>query len=204
MTKHLLTALVVLLTSGAAFAQNLGNIVFQKGENGFDTYRIPALVQAADGTIIAFAEARKNSRSDTGNIDLVAKRSTDGGKTWGEIITIWDDNDNVCGNPAPILVKETGRIVLVTTWNLGTDHEKDIHARTSTDTRRVFSMYSDDNGLTWSTPVEITSSTKLPEWTWYATGPCHGIQTKTGRLVVPCNHGVFADQKAQGTHSHII
>ena len=204
MTKKLFTTLALMLSAFAINAQNLGNIVFQKGENGFDTYRIPAIIQAEDGTILAFAEARKNSRSDTGDIDLVVKRSTDGGKTWGEIITIWDDGDNVCGNPAPILVKETGRIVLVTTWNLGTDHEKDIHARTSTDTRRVFSMYSDDNGLTWSSPVEITASTKLPEWTWYATGPCHGIQTKSGRLVVPCNHGVFAEKKAQGTHSHLI
>lgn len=205
MKKNLLLILAFLLTFISASAQNvnLGTIVFQKGENGFDTYRIPAIVQAADGTLLAFAEARKNSRSDTGNIDLVLKRSTDGGKTWGEIITVWDDAENVCGNPCPVVVRETGRVVLLSTWNLGTDHEKDIHARTSTDTRRVYKMHSDDNGLTWSQPVEITSSAKLPEWTWYATGPCHAAQTASGRIVVPCNHGVFKDGPA-GTDSHII
>lgn len=203
MIKNLLLTLAAALSIATASAQNFGTIVFSKGENGFDTYRIPALVEAADGSILAFAEARKFSRSDTGDIDLVLKRSTDGGKTWGEIITVWDDKDNVCGNPCPVLVKETGRIILLSTWNLGADHEKDIHNRTSIDTRRVFSMYSDDNGLTWSTPVEITSQTKLPEWTWYATGPCHAIQTATGRLIVPCNHGVY-EERPSGTHSHII
>lgn len=199
----LLTAMALVLTSAVAFSQNLGKIVFQKGENGFDTYRIPSLVQTQKGTILAFAEARKFNRSDTGDIDLVLKRSEDGGKTWGKIITVWDDGMNVCGNPCAVVVRETGRIVLLSTWNHGEDHETDIHARTAKDTRRVFTMYSDDDGLTWSDAVEITSSTKLPEWTWYATGPCHAIQTRTGRLVVPCNHGVYEERPA-GTHSHVI
>jgi sialidase-1 len=140
MVKNLLITLAAALSIATVSAQNFGTIVFSKGENGFDTYRIPALVEASDGSILAFAEARKFSRSDTGDIDLVLKRSTDGGKTWGNIITVWDDNDNVCGNPCPVLVKETGRIILLSTWNLGADHEKDIHNRTSIDTRRVFSM----------------------------------------------------------------
>ena len=83
--------------------------------------------------MLAFAEARKHSRSDTGDIDLVLRRSTDGGRTWGDIITVWDDAGNVCGNPAPVVDRETGRILLLSTWNDGTDHEKDIHARTAKD-----------------------------------------------------------------------
>ncbi len=201
MTRYLLTTLLFLLSISAATAQNLGTIIFSKGENGFDTYRIPVIVKADDGSILAIAEARKFSQSDTGDIDLVLKRSTDGGKTWGEIITIWDNDENVCGNPCPVVIKETGRIVLLSTWNLGTDHERDILKKTSADTRRVFSMYSDDNGFTWSEPVEITSQVKLPEWTWYATGPCHAIQTKAGRIIVPCNHGVENERQ---TRSHII
>lgn len=202
--KTLITAVTALaLANATALSQNLGTIVFQKGENGFDTYRIPSVVQTQSGAVLAFAEARKHSRSDTGDIDLVLKRSEDGGKTWSGIITVWDDGANVCGNPCPVIIRETGRIVLLSTWNHGEDHEKDIHARTSKDTRRVFSMYSDDEGLTWSAPTEITASAKLPEWTWYATGPCHAIQTRSGRIVVPCNHGVY-DNGPAGTHSHVI
>lgn len=190
-------------------------VLFSKGYESVHTYRIPALVQTKDGTLIAFAEARQNSGSDTGDIDLVARRSEDGGKTWGEIITVWDDGGNVCGNPCPVVDYETGRVILLSTWNNGKDNEKIIHARKSIDTRRVFVIYSEDDGLTWSEPKEITSSAKLPEWTWYATGPCHAIQLQKGRyksrIVVPCNHGVYSNDSRSGGHegpggteSHVI
>ncbi len=186
----------------------LSTTIYRKGDNGFDTYRIPATVRTTKGTVLAFAEARKHSRSDTGDIDLVLRRSTDGGRTWGDIITVWDDAGNVCGNPAPVVDRETGRILLLSTWNNGKDHEKEIHLRTSQDTRRVFVLYSDDDGLTWSEPREITSSVKRNDWTWYATGPCHAIQLRKGkhkgRIVVPSNHNVFRDGKDAGSYSHLI
>jgi sialidase-1 len=88
---------------------------------------------------------------------------------------------------------------------LGEDHESEIINGQSKDTRRVFVLSSSDDGKTWSTPKEITSSTKEPNWTWYATGPCHGIQLKNskykGRLVVPCDHIETATKKY---YSHII
>lgn len=204
MKKLFVMLSVAVLSIVTAHSQNLGTVVFQKGENGFDTYRIPAIVMAKDGTLLAFAEARKHSRSDTGDIDLVLKRSTDGGKTWGNIITVWDDQENVCGNPAPVVVSKTGRVILLSTWNHGKDHTGNIRERTGIDTRRVFMMHSDDNGLTWSKPEEITGSVKLPEWTWYATGPCHALETSKGRLIVPCNHGISVDGKPAGSHSHVI
>ena len=180
------------------------SVVFAKGDNGFDTYRIPAIVCAADGGLLAFAEARKNDRSDAGDIDLVVRRSEDGGRTWGKIITVWDEGDNTCGNPAPVVDSRTGRIILPMTWNKGCDKEIDIQCRTSEDTRRVFLTYSDDNGLTWAPVREITSEVKDSSWTWYATGPCHSIQLANsphaGRIVVPCNHGVFGS----GTVSFVL
>lgn len=189
------------------FAQSgpvFSGTVFEKGDNGVHTYRIPSMVQTNAGTILAFAEARKNSSKDTGDIDLVLRRSSDGGRTWGEIITVWDDAENVCGNPTPVVDRTTGRILLFSTWNNGLDVEKDIRIRASIDTRRVFVLYSDDDGLTWTDAREITSDVKLPEWTWYATGPCHAIQlTKgkyKGRIVVPCNHDIFGER----THSHVF
>lgn len=208
MRLNKLLILSALLIPTAAFAQQISpvysDVLFKKGDEGVHTYRIPALVQANDGSIVVFAEARQNGGGDTGDINLVSRRSTDGGKTWSDIITVWDDGENVCGNPCPVVDRETGRIILLSTWNNGKDPERDIHARTSVDTRRVFVMYSDDNGLTWSDAREITGQAKLPEWTWYATGPCHAIQLckgpHKGRIVVPCNHGVFGN----GTVSHVI
>ena len=168
------------------------NKLYSSGTDGYNTFRIPAIVTTKKGTILAFAEGRKNSSSDTGDIDLVLKRSTDNGKTWSTLKVLWDDGDNVCGNPAPVVDDATGTIFLLSTWNLGSDHERQIINLQSKDTRRIFVLKSTDDGKTWSSPLEITKSVKLDDWTWYATGPCHGIQLNrginAGRLLISCDH----------------
>ena len=73
------------------------------------------------GTVLAFAEARKNNCGDAGDIDLVVKRSEDGGRTWGVLQVVWNDSTNTCGNPTPVVDEKTGAIVLLSTWNIGTD-----------------------------------------------------------------------------------
>lgn len=191
-------ALILLLFAGCKTTENgttpkkEGLEIFSSGANGYNTFRIPAIITSNMGTVLAFAEGRKNSSSDTGDIDLVLKRSTDNGKTWSTLKVLWDDGDNVCGNPAPVVDNSTGTIYLLSTWNLGSDHEKQIINLQSKDTRRIFVLQSTDDGQTWSTPLEITKSVKLPDWTWYATGPCHGIQLtlgkNSGRLIIPCDH----------------
>ncbi len=193
--KHLITLLLALWAGSCLHAQASQEKtidVFKKGESGYNCFRIPAIVRCAPNTLLAFAEARKNSCSDTGDIDLVVKRSEDGGKTWGPIILVWEDGDNVCGNPSPIVDEKTGNIVLLSCWNLGEDHEKQIIDGTSKDTRRVYVLHSDDQGKTWSKPTDITASVKKTNWTWYATGPCHGIQLRgpkhEGRMVMSSNH----------------
>lgn len=166
--------------------------IFEQGTEGYSCFRIPAIIKTTKGTLLAFAEGRKNSCSDTGDINLVLRRSFDDGATWSDLIMVWDDGINTCGNPAPVIDEETGTIFLLMTWNHGSDDISDINAGTSIDTRRVFICQSDDDGLSWSTPKEITATTKLSTWGWYATGPCHGIQLKKGpekgRLVVPCDY----------------
>lgn len=181
------------------------NYIFKSGTDGYSTFRIPAIVTTKTGTLLAFAEGRVNGSSDTGNIDLVMRSSDDEGKTWSPLKIIWNDNENVCGNPAPVIDRETGNIFMLMTWNLGEDHEKEIIDEKSKDTRRIFVTFSSDNGKNWSTPKEITGSVKKENWTWYATGPCHGIQLEKGkykgRLVIPCDHIEAGTKKY---YSHIV
>src|SRR5690242_2845954 len=84
--------------------------VFVAGRDGYHTYRIPAIVTTNKGTLVAFCEGRKSGRGDAGNIDVLATRSTDGGKTWSKPAVVWDDGDNTCGNPAPVVDRDTGTI----------------------------------------------------------------------------------------------
>ena len=182
--------------------------VFVAGQDGYHTYRIPAIIVTQKGTVLAFCEGRKNSRSDTGDIDMVWKRSTDGGKIWSAQKVLWSDGANTCGNPAPVVDQTTGIIWLLMTWNDGADKEDAIKYQQARNTRRVFVTSSADDGLTWAAPREITITTKKPEWGWYATGPCHGIQLTRGRhknrLVIPANHSTKGDAPEVMTRSHVI
>ncbi|MBL9127152.1 MAG: exo-alpha-sialidase [Verrucomicrobiales bacterium] len=179
--------------------------VFVSGADGYHTYRIPSLISTSKGTLLAFAEGRRGGSGDAGDIDLLLKRSTDGGRTWEAARTVWDDGAHTCGNPCPVVDRRTGTIRLLMTWNRGDDHEPDIIAGKSRDTRRVFESHSTDDGTTWSTPREITATTKRPDWTWYATGPGAGIQIEhgphRGRLVVPCDH---IEAETRRYWSHVI
>ena len=195
---------LALFATHAALAQSF-NYLYKNGEDGYKCYRIPAMVTTVKGAVLAFAEARKNNCGDAGDIDLVLRRSEDGGKTWGPMTVIWNDTTNTCGNPTPIVDEQTGTVVLLSTWNLGEDHEKAIKDKTGKNTRRVFVLSSTDDGRTWSTPREITSDVKPDNWTWYATGPGRGIQVSKGkhkgRLIVPCNH---VEAVTRNNYSHVI
>ena len=168
------------------------NFIFKAGEEGYACFRIPAIIYTKNGSLLAFAEARRVNCGDSGDIDLVIKRSSDKGKTWSNLKVVWSDSTNTCGNPVPVQDQSTGKIWLISTWNLGTDHEKQIVDGSARDGRHVYTLSSDDDGISWSKPTEITSQVKKPGWTWYATGPCHGVQIVkgkyAGRLVIPINH----------------
>jgi sialidase-1 len=172
------------------------SVPFTSGAEGYSSFRIPAVVTTARGTLVAFAEGRVGSAADSGSIDVVAKRSTDGGCTWGPLAVVADAGSDTADNPAPVLDPATGNIVLVTCYNAGNVTEAQILAGqvTADQTRRVFVQTSTDDGLTFSPRREITDQAKLPNWRWYATGPGHAIAltqgVHKGRLVVPANNSV--------------
>lgn len=181
------------------------NFIFKAGEDGYSCFRIPAIICTKKGTLLAFAEGRKNNCGDSGDIDLVLKRSADHGKTWSKMQLIWSDSTNTCGNPVPVQDQSTGKIWLISTWNPGNYHEKlDDQAFIKTG-RRVFVLHSDNDGKSWSAAADITDQVKKPDWGWYATGPCHGVQIVkgkyAGRLVVPVNH---VEKKPRRNFANII
>ena len=182
-------------------------VLFRKGVDGYNNIRIPAICSTKEGTLLAFAEGRE--AGDKGDIDLIMRRSEDEGKTWGGINVIWDDKDNTCGNPCPVVDLDTGTIWLFLTWNLGSDSETAIMTGQSGHPRSPWVTYSDDDGKTWAKPKKLPHLRKK-KWTWYATGPGNGIQLlrgpHKGRLVIPANHADRMTTKRDSNtyRSHII
>ncbi|MFE5320942.1 exo-alpha-sialidase [Paenibacillus sp. NPDC056579] len=163
--------------------------LYAAGTEGYHTFRIPSDLTTSSGTLLAFAEGRKNSASDTGDIDLVLKRSFDEGRTWQPLQIVCNDGVNTCGNPTPVQDESTGRIWLFMTHNYGEDTIEEINNGTSRGVRTIWSSYSDDEGATWSAPVNRFNEVQQPNTRWDATGPGIGIQLRhgphKGRLVIP-------------------
>ena len=129
------------------------------------------------GAVLAVCEGRRDGSGDSGQIDLLMRRSDDGGRTWGQSHVVVTEPGMTCGNPAPVLDRHTGTIWLPFCKNHADGDEALI--RKGLAPRTVWVTRSDDDGETWADPVEITADVKHSGWTWYATGPCHGIQLRS-------------------------
>ncbi|MGW2699276.1 sialidase family protein [Streptomyces sp. NPDC001340] len=165
------------------------SVPFRAGQEGYAGFRIPAVVATHKGTLLAFCEGRVDSAADHGHIDIVLKRSTDGGRTWGPLRVAASNGKNLAGNPAPVVL-DTGRILLVHVRAAAAATEAAILRGqiSDADGRRVWVQHSDDDGATWSKAKEITAQVKKPGWRWYATTPGHALQLRSGRVLVPGNH----------------
>ncbi|QIF01537.1 sialidase family protein [Roseimicrobium sp. ORNL1] len=163
--------------------------LFAGGEGGSALYRIPGIVVTTKGTVLAYSEARRKAGSDWGEIEVHLRRSTDGGKTWSAPQHIAHSGERIEGNPHKH-DEEGAKEQTVNNPVAIVDRDgKTIHFLYCINYARCFYMRSTDDGLTFSKPVEITSAfeafrPKCP-WNVLATGPGHGIQIKSGRLVVP-------------------
>jgi sialidase-1 len=196
-----LLLLAFTLATAAMPADLIQSDLFQSGQGGYFSYRIPALIATKKGTLLAFCEGRRQSGADSGDIDLLWRRSFDNGKTWSPVKVLADLGADTIGNPAPVVEQATGAILLLLTRNPGAVTQKQIMDSSAAGTRTVWITRSTDDGASWTPPEDITASVKRPDWTWYATGPGNGIELRTGRLVIPCDH-ILAGSQAR--HSHVI
>ncbi|MEN6451549.1 MAG: sialidase family protein [Thermoguttaceae bacterium] len=197
-----LSAIVALSSVSAWAGTSLDRInVFASGMDGYHTYRIPAIEVAPDGTILAFAEARKYNSNDPGldnEVDLVCKRSTDGGRIWSPIQVIEHAGKHwSAANPATVVDRQTGKIwLLYVRCAPGRGIYK---ARPGARDSQIFARSSDDNGRTWSEPIDLTAASRDmndPKWGMTVVGPGGMIQDSKGRLVAAAwryaPFGVFA------------
>lgn len=163
--------------------------LFLRGQGGVDTYRIPALGVTNEGTILAVVDARRDDPSDVpGDIDVVLRRSVDGGSTWEEPRFI-TDIDNGAGDSSILVDGRTGRVFVFFVYapagvsfhnsQPGTNDSDD------PDTLHAYVTHSDDDGRTWSEPRDLNPRIKEPSWAALFASSGHGIQTSTGRLVQP-------------------
>ena len=172
-------------------------IVFDPAGSGYHTFRIPSVV-ARDSLLLAFCEGRLHGSGDAGEIEIVLRRSLDGGQTWLPTQVVSAKAGKTCGNPVPLFDPVSGDVVLVTVENGADAVEMSLARGTDPESgRRVFVQRSSDDGATWSPAAEITSQVKPADWGWYATGPCHGITLRSGRLVVPANHSYVPSEPVE-------
>ncbi|MFF9089054.1 exo-alpha-sialidase [Streptomyces sp. NPDC014991] len=182
-------------------------VLFRASQDpGYACFRIPAVVRAADGTLLAFAEGRVLNCGDAADIDIVLKRSTDGGRTWGPLQVVDEGAGDTHGNPAPVVDRSTGRIWLAETYNTGRTDSASCSVPCD---RTPHLRYSDDTGRTWSPPRDLSPEILPADWnSWYATGPVHGIQLTrgryAGRLVFGVNTETWDGGRVSANHAALI
>jgi sialidase-1 len=162
--------------------------LFDGGTDGYHSFRIPSIVRTNDNTLLAFVEGRMAANKDYGNINVEYKRSTDNGATWSAMMEVVGAGQGTWGNPTSVVDRTTGRIWVFMSWNSATKNQGGTDGYEKIDTwgdRKVYYSYSDDDGLHFTTPTDMTSTLLPPGYTWDAMGPGVGIQTSDGTLVIP-------------------
>lgn len=215
-----LTTAVCLMFACQSPAELPEIVLFENGTGDYSCYRIPAILKAPEGSLLAFAEGRTENCGDFGNVDILLRRSEDGGKSWSNTQVVVDFGTLQAGNPAPVVdyfdpEYPQGRIFLF--YNTGNVSENDM--RLGKGIRDVHYITSEDHGKTWSAPVNIsehvhfnaTTSKGHLDWRTHANTPGHALQFKKGsykgRIYIPANHSAgdpqegFNEYRAYGFYS---
>src|SRR5262245_11404111 len=135
------------------------NHLFEAGADGYALYRIPGIVVTAKGTVLAYCEARRTGKSDWDTIDIMLRRSADGGKAWSPTRKIADVPGPKTKNPVALAQKLANPDDV--TYNnpvAFADRDGSVHLLFCLDYARCFAIHSDDDGQTWSSPVETTQT----------------------------------------------
>ncbi|HEC44750.1 MAG TPA: exo-alpha-sialidase [Bacteroides sp.] len=195
------------------FSNRIGIALRQHGQDDCDTYRIPGLATTNEGTLIAVYDNRYNGSVDLqADVDVAMSRSTDGGQTWEPMKVIMDmgewgdkpEDENGIGDPAVLVDRGTGTIWVAGIWAHGTPGKRNWHSsRPGIEpiiTSQLMLVKSEDDGLTWSEPINLTPALKDPAWYLLLQGPGKGTTHSDGTIVFPAQ---FKDHENM-PHSTII
>ena len=156
-------------------------VLFNMGDYDSQYWRIPALVTAADNSLVAVVDKRGSSLGDLPNtISIMSRRSTDNGKNWSEpVVVAQGGNGKTYGDPAVVLDKKTGNLICMFVGDQG------LWNATPYNRQGIYVSKSTDNGVSWSEPVAITDQVYANHSGWYAgfAGSGHGLCLKDGRLM---------------------
>lgn len=178
-----LLALALLSCGTVAFAQSpqpdstapawKRTVLFEARQGGYHIYRIPGLAVTPRGTLLATCEARRTDPWDYSEIDVVLRRSTDGGATWSPQAVLADAGKSAAHNAMIIPDRNS----------------ETVHFLYCVDYKRAYYAQSTDDGATFDAAVDITEVfegyRREYNWELIATGPGHGLQLRSGRLLVP-------------------
>ena len=178
--------------------RRVGIGVRQAGDDGSAAYRIPGLVTSNRGTLLGVYDIRYNSSVDLQEkVDIGVSRSTDKGQTWEPMRTAMTFGEtgglphaqNGVGDPSILVDKKTNTIWIVAAWTHGMGNGRawnnSMPGMTPDETAQLMLVKSEDDGKTWSQPINITSQVKHPSWYFLLQGPGRGITMKDGTLVFP-------------------
>ena len=181
--------------------RRMGVGVRRGGDDGVAAFRIPGLVTTNAGTLLGVYDARYNSSVDLQeHVDIGLSRSTNGGKTWEKMripMTFGQyeglpTGQNGVGDPSILVDKQTGTIWIVAAWTHGMGNRRawfnSLPGMTIHETAQLMMVRSDDDGKTWSAPINVTSQVKDPSWRFLLQGPGRGISMNDGTLVFPTQY----------------
>ena len=172
-------------------AKRIGVAVRKANDDNSRAFRIPGLATTSRGTLVAVYDVRYRGWGDLPNdIDVGMSRSTDGGQTWEPMKVIMDQGDDPdwrydgIGDPAILVDRNTDTIWVAATWSHGNrSWFGSGPGLKPEETGQLMLVRSDDDGITWSKPINITEQVKKPEWCFILQGPGKGITMRDGTMV---------------------